>query len=809
MKQTKPRLVTDADTPAATPGTESAPAAGPAAINVEITEFTKASGALTKRISLVNNKVVSDGSECRMAHGKAHSVRVSGAVYAVMKAIADRMNGFAACQALALGRRKHSSQEIVEVVTKRELPNAPGAIARSQEFLEFPKGEPGLFLFDLDTKGQPDEVRRRVEGNGGPWLTLTKVLTKLEDAARIERKSTSSCLRNTETGDEFEGSGGRHIYGLARDGADIPRFIRDAHARLWLAGYGYGMVSKAGSFLPRSLIDASVGTPERLVFEAPPIVEAPLKQDLEARKAIVCAGATVDTWTCAPPLSLTEKKKLKELVDAERESLKPEMAKARELWIAEQVKKLIDKGTPEDEARARVERMLDEKELTGAFELVFADPALGSVTVADVLADPDKYVDQNLADPFEGVEYGRTTAILRRRRDGSLWISSFAHGGIRYDLKEEGAAILPRGYTQDAKGIWYTPPGDDNDNPRRTCVCGPLHVIAQTRDDAANNHGLLLRWADPDGVEHTWAMPRELVHADGNQIARELERAGLSCGTSNKAHELLKQLLGGVRIVRRMRCVARTGWHGSTLVLPGGDVIGPGRDDVVLQREHVAVGEKYAARGSLPEWQERVSGFAVGNDLMVLHVSASFAAPLLDILHETSGGFNIPGGSRLGKTTLLRCGKSVWGPGDDKHLGTWRATANGLEAIAAETNDLPLFLDELKQADPRQAGEIIYMLGSSSGKRRANRAAGAKNVATWNTLFMSSGEQTLEQKLAETGMRPFAGMAVRMIEIEADASVGLYGRSCTASNRPRHSPSIWAGPPLNIAARPGRPSLSA
>jgi uncharacterized protein (DUF927 family) len=126
----------------------------------------------------------------------------------------------------------------------------------------------------------------------------------------------------------------------------------------------------------------------------------------------------------------------------------------------------------------------------------------------------------------------------------------------------------------------------------------------------------------------------------------------------------------------------------------------------------------------------------------------------------------------LGKTTLLRCAKSTWGPGDDKHLGTWRATANGLEAIAAETNDLPLFLDELKQADPRQAGEIIYMLGSSSGKRRANRAGGAKNVATWNTLFMSSGEQTLEQKLAEAGMRPFAGMAVRMIEIEADDGGG-------------------------------------
>jgi uncharacterized protein (DUF927 family) len=575
------------------------------------------------------------------------------------------------------------------------------------------------------------------------------------------------------TGKVFEGSGGQHIYVLVRDGDDIPRFIKDAHARLWLKGFGFGAVSKAGSFLERSLIDASVGLPERLVFEAAANVVPPLEQDLEARKAVAYEGTTVDTQTCAPPLTKDEQAKFKKLKDAERERLKPEMAKKRAAWIAAQVKRFTDSGVPEEEARARAERMLDERELAGPFMLEFADPALGRVTVAQVLADPDKYIDENLADPFEGVEYGTTTAILRQRRDGTLWVWSYAHGGgLRYELKPEQAAILPRGFTQDAKGIWYTAPGEDSDNPRRTWVCAPLHVIAMTRDDAANNHGLLLRWTDPDGVEHTWAMPRELVHADGNQIARELERAGLSCGTSNKAHELLKQFLGGVRVARRVRCVARTGWHGNTLVLPGGGVIGPGQDDIALQSEHVVVGEKFAARGTLSEWQEKVSCFAVGNDLMALHLSASFAAPLLDVLLKTSGGFNVPGSSRLGKTTLLRCAKSAWGPGDDKHLGTWRATANGLEAIAAETNDLPLFLDELKQADPRQAGEIIYMLGSSSGKRRANRAGGAKKVATWNTLFMSSGEQTLEQKLAEAGQRPFAGMTVRMIELEADAGVG-------------------------------------
>jgi hypothetical protein len=620
-KHAKPQLVRDAVVSPETPEPEWAPTA----IDVEITVFEKRGGHLTKRISLDNDKIVSDGSGCRMAKGTAHCERFTS-----HQAIADRINGFNMCEALALGCPKDGTSDIVRVVTKRELNGAPGVIARSKDFLGFREGKQSLCLFDIDTKGMPDEVKHRVKESGGVWGALTRVLPELDGIGRVERASTSSCLRNSETGEEFEGSGGQHIYIVERDGADTKRFLATLHDRLWLAGYGFGVVSKAGSFLERSLIDRLVAAPERLCFEAPPNVDPPLQQDREKRKAIAFEGGVFDTQLCKPP-NRAEKAELKKLRDAERDRLKPEMVRAREAWIADHIKQLTDTGMSADEARARVERMLDERELAGAFELVFADRALGGATVAAVLADPDRYVGQNLADPFEGVEYGRTTAILFRYRDGSLWVHSFAHGGIKYRLVTEEAAILPPGYTRDAKGIWYT----DSATTPRTAVCGPVNVIAMTRDGTANNHGLLLRWADLDGVEHTWAMPRELVHADGNQIARELERAGLSCGTSNKAHELLKQLLGGVRVGRRMRCVARTGWHGSTLVLPGGGVIGPGRDDIVLQSEHVVVGEKYAARHTLLEWQDNVSRFAVGNDLMVLHISASFAAPLLDVFLET------------------------------------------------------------------------------------------------------------------------------------------------------------------------------
>jgi hypothetical protein len=70
---------------------------------------------------------------------------------------------------------------------------------------------------------------------------------------------------------------------------------------------------------------------------------------------------------------------------------------------------------------------------------------LGMVSVGAVLADPDRYVGETLADPLEGAEYGRCKAKVMRARDGALLIHSFAHGRgvylLRHDARSAKAAI--------------------------------------------------------------------------------------------------------------------------------------------------------------------------------------------------------------------------------------------------------------------------------------------------------------------------------------------------------------------------------
>src|SRR4029079_17603741 len=73
--------------------------------------------------------------------------------------------------------------------------------------------------------------------------------------------------------------------------------------------------------------------------------------------------------------------------------------------------------------------------------LPFDGPALAGRTVGDVLADPERYEGETLADPLEGVTYGRCVARIMRRANGVPWIHSFAHGRTIYELRFDAAAI--------------------------------------------------------------------------------------------------------------------------------------------------------------------------------------------------------------------------------------------------------------------------------------------------------------------------------------------------------------------------------
>ncbi len=79
--------------------------------------------------------------------------------------------------------------------------------------------------------------------------------------------------------------------------------------------------------------------------------------------------------------------------------------------------------------------------LHGDLVLPFDDDLFAGCTVADVLTDPARFEGATLADPLEGIDYGRFVAKIMRRVDGSPWIHSFAHGRMVYELKHNIRAV--------------------------------------------------------------------------------------------------------------------------------------------------------------------------------------------------------------------------------------------------------------------------------------------------------------------------------------------------------------------------------
>ncbi len=407
---------------------------------VEITAFTKSNGPLTKRIRINNDgALASDGSECVMSRGVARRIPITD-----VKQLAVLLDQTNSNQAIALGSLRPDLADEVAVVTKKEMNGhaRSDVIARTGTDILYRNGQPAFALLDYDTKGMPPDVAKRLDGMGGFWPALVAILPGLHSAAHVIRRSTSAGLSRTDTGEQLPGSNGQHCFVAVQDGTDIERFLTTLHARAWLAGFGWMMVGVAGHLLERSIVDRMVGRPERLVFEGSPILDPPLMQDAESRRPIASDGDMLDTITACPPLTVVEKQAFAKLRAEASQPLQAESTKARETFIARQVQRLMARCTnlSQDAAKRVIERQC-RGVLLPDVELTFTDPELAGVTVGDVLADPARFDGCVLADPIEGVEYGRTTAKIMRRADGMPWINSFAHGHTTYELKFDVRAI--------------------------------------------------------------------------------------------------------------------------------------------------------------------------------------------------------------------------------------------------------------------------------------------------------------------------------------------------------------------------------
>ena len=376
----------------------------------QITVFTSDNAPLCKRFTLKGDTIAKTTLATLYA-GKAQTAPAATA--ADLAAILDSLNHR---QAIAAGvlRRGHATS--ITTATKE----GGGSVARSLSNFTFPKGQ-GWLLWDYDDKTMPPEVQTRIDALGGPVAALFHIWPEARQAAHVIRPSSSDGI--TAPNHAELKSAGLHGFFLVQDVSQSRAILDTLEARAWAAGLAWVALSKSGALLHRSIIDTAVGSPERLIFEAPPILDAPVIR--LPRPAIISEGVAL-------PCPAGPLEQAADLREAARDAIKPKAAKVQGKYIDTRASIEAEKtGKTFTVARRSIMRMmhgaiLDDDHLLQTKSGVW-------VSVGTLLDAGEKFDRLSMPDPVEGIEYGtdKATLLIKPRASNPTekpHLVSHAHG---------------------------------------------------------------------------------------------------------------------------------------------------------------------------------------------------------------------------------------------------------------------------------------------------------------------------------------------------------------------------------------------
>jgi hypothetical protein len=372
--------------------------------------------SLSKTFDIVDGKLVKEAA-AQLYEGTSRRITIPFAE------IPNRLSTTTSRQAVTWGVHTPSPDIIaLRTIKKADCKNT---FPRSRDFYTFQR-EPGVLFLDIDSVDyDPAEILE----------IIGRIHPEFRSAARIIRKSISSGV--FIAGQPPSPKKSFHLYVLVANASDIPRYQKTLSQRLKLEGYHFP-VNSHGRLLSRTIIDDTVGQPERLDFVGMPVINN-RGISYQPPETIFIEGDILETKTLIP-ISKTLEERLKEIHNQARKKLQPELDKSHAAWVDKQIKKAEENGVSE-KAIAIAKVIYAENHQNGACTLPFShrilfdDPALGEVSILNILGNPLKYEGATCADPIEGIAYGRNKGKVFFHKNGELLIHSFVHGGINYTVK--------------------------------------------------------------------------------------------------------------------------------------------------------------------------------------------------------------------------------------------------------------------------------------------------------------------------------------------------------------------------------------
>ena len=224
---------------------------------------------LTKTITLDEDGKLSKVAPQHAGSGHVETVRLP------LSELSDYLGAVTKNQCLIHGTSKEGDNGPVKVVVDAARRDGDDTISRTKDFFEYPAG-PCLSMLDYDPNPEnghdfdPEELIEAID----------ELFPGFAGVATVAALSTSSEVYLGEELKSSPGKPGFHLYFVAKDGRDLPRFGKVLFKRLWLAGHGYSKLSRGDipKILRRAPIDTAVFGPERCDFSAGAVREDGLTQ---------------------------------------------------------------------------------------------------------------------------------------------------------------------------------------------------------------------------------------------------------------------------------------------------------------------------------------------------------------------------------------------------------------------------------------------------------------------------------------------------------------------------------------------------
>lgn len=404
-------------------------------LTFEFSKINKNGDILTKKVNLVENKLVSDASECRMSRGKSTKVSLT------LPEFPEFLSGLSFSEAIATGWVDGPADQYALLPKEAYLSenytlpihHADHGSYSTRTKESFTQEGSSLIVFDYDH----DETAKLQISCPEQFIeVLANVIPNFDKVSYVRTFSTSSSIYQTSTDKCLRPAEGFHIYMVVEDGSDLKAFGERLNDRLWLEGFGHVKVSKSGALLKRTLVDTAVFSPERLIFEAGAVCGPDLEQRLPSPEYVAKPLASLNTsWVKKLTAKEEQARVIQEKLVKTSEATLQRQGEVRKQLVQALLAKHKGQGKPLTSRQA--ERVIDAKiqyKLTYDTEVFFENGDV--LTIAELLFKADEYDKHFCLDPLrEDKGYGKCQ-FYANTESGMPIINSFIEGGRVYKLND-------------------------------------------------------------------------------------------------------------------------------------------------------------------------------------------------------------------------------------------------------------------------------------------------------------------------------------------------------------------------------------